>query len=90
VDFRDSPEEAAFRADLRSWLAAELPPGWADRQPHVGRWDFAAARKWTRNLYDAGYAGLTWPKEFGGKGLPPTSCPKLLARRGSVSTSVSA
>jgi alkylation response protein AidB-like acyl-CoA dehydrogenase len=72
VDFRDSPEEAAFRAELRSWLAGELPPDWSDRQPHVGRWDFAAARQWTRKLFDAGYAGLTWPKEFGGKGLPPT------------------
>ena len=72
MDFRDSPEEAAFRAELRSWLAGELPPDWSDRQPHVGRWDFAAARQWTRKLFDAGYAGLTWPKEFGGKGLPPT------------------
>ena len=72
MDFRDSPEEAAFRTELRSWLAGELPPDWRDRQPHVGRWDFAAARQWTRKLFDAGYAGLTWPREFGGKGLPPT------------------
>ena len=72
MDFRDSPEEAAFRTELRSWLAGELPPDWRDRQPHVGRWDFGAARQWTRKLFDAGYAGLTWPREFGGKGLPPT------------------
>ena len=72
MDFRDSPEEAAFRAELRAWLAAELPPDWADREPHVGRWDFDAARAWTRKLFDAGYAGLTWPKEYGGAGLSPT------------------
>ncbi|HEY6746186.1 MAG TPA: acyl-CoA dehydrogenase [Mycobacteriales bacterium] len=72
VDFRDSPDEAAFRAELRSWLAAELPSDWGDRDPHVGRWDFAEARRWTRALFDAGYAGLTWPKEYGGRGLPPT------------------
>ena len=72
MDFRDSPEEAAFRTELRSWLAGELPPDWRDRQPHVGRWDFAAARRWTRKLFEAGYAGLSWPREFGGKGLPPT------------------
>lgn len=72
MDFRDSPEEAAFRAELRAWLAAELPPDWADREPHVGRWDFDAARAWTRKLYDAGYAGLTWPEEYGGAGLSPT------------------
>ena len=72
MDFRDSPDEAAFRAELRSWLAAELPPDWGDRDPHVGRWDFAEARRWTRALFDAGYAGLTWPKDYGGRGLPPT------------------
>ena len=71
MDFRDSPDEAAFRADLRAWLAAELPDDWADREPHVGRWDFAAAKRWTRALFDAGYAGLTWPKEYGGAGLSP-------------------
>jgi alkylation response protein AidB-like acyl-CoA dehydrogenase len=72
VDFRDSPDEAAFRAELRSWLAAELPPDWGEREPHVGRWDFAEARRWTRRLFDAGYAGLTWSKDYGGRGLSPT------------------
>ncbi len=72
MDFRDSPDEAAFRAELRSWLASELPPDWGDREPHVGRWDFDAARRWTRALFDAGYAGLTWPQDYGGRGLSPT------------------
>jgi alkylation response protein AidB-like acyl-CoA dehydrogenase len=72
VDFRDSPDEAAFRAELRSWLASELPADWGDREPHVGRWNFDEARRWTRALFDAGYAGLTWPKDYGGRGLPPT------------------
>ena len=69
MDFRDSPDEAAFRAELRSWLADALPADWAEREPHVGRWDFEAAKEWTRRLFDAGYAGLTWPKEYGGAGL---------------------
>ena len=72
MDFRDSPDEAAFRAELRSWLAGALPDDWSERDPHVGRWDFAAAKEWTRRLFDAGYAGLTWPKEYGGAGLSPT------------------
>jgi alkylation response protein AidB-like acyl-CoA dehydrogenase len=72
VDFRDTPEEAAFRAELRQWLDANLPSGWAEREPTVGRWDETFAREWSRKLYDAGYVGLTWPKEFGGQGAPYT------------------
>jgi alkylation response protein AidB-like acyl-CoA dehydrogenase len=72
VDFRDTPEEASFRAELRGWLEQNLPADWAGRLPTVGRWDEAFSREWSRKLYDAGYVGLTWPKEFGGGGLPHT------------------
>ena len=71
MDFRDTPEEAAFREELRSWLAANLPEGWAQRPPQAGRMDVDFAREWSRKLYEAGYAGITWPKEHGGSGLPP-------------------
>jgi alkylation response protein AidB-like acyl-CoA dehydrogenase len=56
VDLRDSPDEAAFRAEVREWLEQNLPaePG----------------REWSRKLYDAGFVGLTWPEEYGGKGAP--------------------
>jgi alkylation response protein AidB-like acyl-CoA dehydrogenase len=56
VNLRDAPGEAAFRAEVRAWLAANLPaePG----------------REWSRKIYDAGYAGLTWPEEYGGRGAP--------------------
>ena len=58
MELRDSPDEAAFREGVRSWLEANLPAG--DR------------REWSRKMYDAGYAGLTWPKEYGGPGAPYT------------------
>ena len=70
MDFRDTPEEASFRADLRTWLASALPAGWADQPPTVGRWNEAESRAWSKKLYDAGYVGITWPKEFGGGGHP--------------------
>ncbi len=54
MDLRDTPDEAAFREGVRAWLRENLPaePG----------------REWSRKLYDAGYAGLTWPEEYGGRG----------------------
>ena len=58
MELRDSPDEAAFRKGVRSWLEDNLPAG--DR------------REWSRKLYDAGYAGLTWPEEYGGRGAPYT------------------
>jgi alkylation response protein AidB-like acyl-CoA dehydrogenase len=72
MDFRDTPDEAAFRGELRSWLASALPADWSERDPHVGRWDFEYARDWSRKLFDAGYSGLSWPVEYGGHGKPLT------------------
>jgi alkylation response protein AidB-like acyl-CoA dehydrogenase len=72
VDFRDTPDEAQFRSTLRTWLKENLPSDWADRRPTVGRFDVEASRAWSKKLYDAGYVGLTWPKEYGGGGAPHT------------------
>ncbi len=70
MDFRDTPEEAGFRADLRAWLRDNLPESWSDRAPRPGRRDVEEARAWSRKLYEAGYAGLSWPKKYGGGGAP--------------------
>jgi alkylation response protein AidB-like acyl-CoA dehydrogenase len=64
VDLRDTPDEAAFREQARAWLAEHTPPEWG------GREDVKAWRAWSRKLFDAGYAGMTWPEEYGGKGAP--------------------
>ena len=72
MDFRDTPDEAAFRSKLRAWIADSLPEGWHDRAPSSGRMDESVSRIWSKKLYEAGYAGLTWPKEFGGQGAPYT------------------
>lgn len=72
MDLRYTEEEEAFRAELRSWLAdvlASVPP-----EPPVEHWD---ARRvwdtaWQRMLFDAGYAGINWPAEYGGRGATPT------------------
>lgn len=67
MDFRDSPEEAAFRDRLRSWLAERagsfLSAGEDEYWTRQGEWHQA--------LYGAGFFGLSWPREYGGHELPP-------------------
>ena len=70
MELRDTPDEAAFRAELRAWLDANLPEERRGGRGGAQRFDDAFGRAWSRMLYDAGYAGLTWPKEFGGAGAP--------------------
>jgi alkylation response protein AidB-like acyl-CoA dehydrogenase len=84
VDFRDTPEEAAFRERLRAWLAENLPPGWGSpghREP-AGEERVAFLRDWSRRMFDAGYIGLTWPARYGGHEAPLTHQAILLEEMG--------
>jgi alkylation response protein AidB-like acyl-CoA dehydrogenase len=69
MDFADSPEEAEFRARLRTWLEANNP-GLPASSTDDDYWRGQAA--WHHSLYDAGFFGLSWPAEIGGHGLPNT------------------
>jgi alkylation response protein AidB-like acyl-CoA dehydrogenase len=72
MDLRYTDEEQAFQAELRAWLADVLPA--FPPEPHRFDWDGRRAwdTSWQRTLYDAGYAGINWPKEYGGRGATPT------------------
>jgi alkylation response protein AidB-like acyl-CoA dehydrogenase len=70
VDLRDTPEEAAFRAELRAWLETNLPEERRGGRGGAQRFDDSFGREWSKLLYEGGYAGLTWPKEYGGAGAP--------------------
>jgi len=67
MDLRDTPEEAAFRQEVREFIAQNVPESSKHRS---GRRFEDSDREWSRLLGEAGYAGLTWPKEFGGAGAP--------------------
>src|SRR5689334_586647 len=83
MNFEDSPEEAAFRAEARAWLEAHATPKGAPddfSMPFRGNpktlADFEAqeaawirrSKAWQRELHEGGWAGITWPREFGGRG----------------------
>jgi len=70
MDFSFSAEEERFRQDLREWLKNHLPPGWGTSAFKVPRGDerIQFLRDWQRNLHAGGYLGLSWPKEYGGRG----------------------
>jgi alkylation response protein AidB-like acyl-CoA dehydrogenase len=71
MDLRYTAEEQQFRADLREWLGDVLPG--LGPEPHREDWEARRAwdTGWQRMLYDAGYAGINWPKEYGGRGATP-------------------
>jgi alkylation response protein AidB-like acyl-CoA dehydrogenase len=72
VDFSLTPEQEAFRRDVRAWLKANMPEEWTRRVmaaadvPRPQAYEFL--RDWQRRLFDAGFIGLTWPREYGGQG----------------------
>jgi alkylation response protein AidB-like acyl-CoA dehydrogenase len=76
VDIDDTPEEAAFRAEARDWLDAHAIPKGHPGDFSLGLWTgaydeetyIARCQAWQRTLFEGGWAGITWPKEYGGRG----------------------
>jgi len=76
MDFKDTPQEAEFRAKCRAWLEAnaELKTKKTNsaKNMNVGNKSLLeAAAEWQKKKYDAGWAMIHWPKEFGGIGASP-------------------
>jgi len=88
VDLDDTPEQAEHRAKVRAWLEqhrGEAPvlsgPGALTDEAEI----VSARRAWQGKLAEAGLAGVTWPKEYGGRGLGPIEqvvCNQEIARAG--------
>ncbi|MEU4122179.1 acyl-CoA dehydrogenase [Streptomyces virginiae] len=72
MDLTYTDEERDFRARLREWLAKTLPE--LPARPSPDDWPGRRAYDlgWQRRLYEAGYAGLHWPVDAGGRGATPT------------------
>jgi len=72
MDFEDTPEEAAFRAEVHAWLADNATPARNDQADYLGLGDsrdvMAGAKAWQAKKAAKGYARIAWPKEAGGLG----------------------
>src|SRR2546427_12860877 len=70
MDFSLTPEQQAFRQTVRAWLRDNIPREWkhvgSSEIPRVEAYELLRTRQ--RSLFDAGFIGLTGPKEYGGRG----------------------
>src|SRR3954465_13262381 len=73
MDLTFSPQEIAFRDELRAWLVDNRP----EAEPTEGGEDahYAWRRDWQRRLYDAGWAAPAWPTQDGGGGVGAPAVP---------------
>src|SRR6195952_5318368 len=79
MNFDDTPQEAAFRAEARAWIAANAPKQYEDelKKASLGRVQLKGAnildvaKAWQKKKADAGWAVPHWPKEYGGRGATP-------------------
>src|SRR5918911_905564 len=69
MDLNLTPGEQQFRDEFRAWLKANVPEEWKGGTGAEDREEYIKyLRDWQRKLYEGGWAGISWPKEFGGRG----------------------
>jgi alkylation response protein AidB-like acyl-CoA dehydrogenase len=66
VKLQLADEDEAFRRAARAWLTAKMP---RTRCPPAGPEARRFVTEWVRRLYDGGWSGISWPREYGGRGL---------------------
>src|SRR5437867_2723788 len=79
MNFDDTPQEAAFRAEAKAWISANAPKQYEEelRKSSLGRTQLKGAnilevaKAWQKKKAEAGWACLHWPKEYGGRGASP-------------------
>ncbi len=71
MDLTLTPAEEKLRADCQAWLDTHVPRAWYDRafrESLTPSEQIAFLKSWQRTLYDGGWVGLAWPREYGGRG----------------------
>src|SRR5579863_991754 len=68
MDLNLTAEELAFRDELRGWLKANVPKDWDEHREEDMESRFEYLKSWQYKLYQGGWAGISWPKQYGGRG----------------------
>jgi alkylation response protein AidB-like acyl-CoA dehydrogenase len=69
MDLNLTPQEQHFRDEVRAWLRANVPKDWENRRAQDDMQEFFGfLRAWQKQVFEAGWAGVAWPKEYGGRG----------------------
>ena len=75
MNFDFTEKEEAFRKDVRAWLERNLPEDLRGKAFAASRADVEEVKRlraWQKTMAEAGYVGMDWPREFGGRGAPIT------------------
>lgn len=69
MDLNLTPAETIFRDELAAWLKTNVPADWETHRLRDSMEDrFEFLRRWQKRVFEAGWAGVAWPKEYGGRG----------------------
>jgi alkylation response protein AidB-like acyl-CoA dehydrogenase len=70
MDLNPTPAEQIFRDEFRAWLDSNIPESWDPSGHHDedSRQRFEFLRAWQKKMYEAGWVGIHWPREYGGRG----------------------
>ncbi|MBE3603761.1 acyl-CoA dehydrogenase family protein [bacterium] len=74
MDLNYTPEEEAFRRQVRNWLDENIPTSGLrgfDRNADRDKSTLEKMKIWQRRVHQAGYLALSWPKEYGGQAMDP-------------------
>lgn len=72
MDLNLTPQEQQFRDEFRAWLESNIPSDWQtyeSRDEESSRERFEFLRAWQKKMFEAGWVGIHWPKEYGGRGV---------------------
>lgn len=72
MDLSFSPEEEAFRQEVRAWIQEAMPPHIKEKASNMAQFSHHERMEWHKILYKKGWVAPSWPKEIGGAGLDAT------------------